>query len=127
MTAIAAFAAKAWGLLKAGAKWLLETPVALAALAGVVFGAFFMWRSSKNKINRLEDAVAVKATLNKVAKDEARAQALKESADAKDEEVKALEGSIAASKRRVAEIHEEKRLEDKSDEEVARIFADSGL
>ncbi len=121
------FLLKVWGWIKAGARWLWKTPLALGALLGIVFGAFFMWRSSKNKIKSLKDAVAVEGMMNKVAKDEARAEVLKASADVKDEEVKVLEGSIAASKRRIAEIHEDESLEDKSDEEIARIFSDSGL
>jgi hypothetical protein len=116
-----------WTALKRAWGWLLDNPVALAALAGGIVGAWFMWKRSTNKIASLEDAVAIGATKRKIAKHEARAEVLERAADAKEPEVVELKKNIAESKRRVLEINEGKRLERLTDDEVAKLFSESGL
>lgn len=121
------FLLKVWGWIKAAGRWLLDNPLAIAGMVGAVIGAWFMWKRSSNKIASLEDAVAVKATMVKVAKAEGRASALDDQADEVAEEREELKRSIAESKRRVAEIHEGKRLEGMSDDDVAELFTQAGL
>ena len=86
-----------------------------------------MWKRSSNKIASLEDAVAVKATMVKVAKAEGKAEALEAQADEVSEEREELKREIAASKKRVVEIHEGKPIEGMSDDEIAKMFSSSGL
>jgi len=116
-----------WKWLKAAWAWILDNPVAVAATLGAVLGAYLMWKSKKNQVASLEDAVEVQTTLRKVAKDEARAKLLAEQAEAADPEIKAVEERIQSHKRKIAEIRTGESLEGKPDEEVARILSDSGL
>jgi len=108
-------------------KWLKENPWAIiVALAGV-FSAYLVYKRKDNKISSLEDAVAVQSTKRKIAAVEAKAEVLKQQADAKAPEVAELDRKIADSKRRVVEIHEGQRLEGMDDDEVARMFSDARL
>jgi hypothetical protein len=113
--------------LKKAGTWLIENPWAIITALASVFGAYLLYKSKTNKIKSLQDAVAVKTTLSKIAADEARADMLIETADGMESEALLLEGKIKASKRRVAELHEDTNLEGKSDEEIAALFGDSGL
>jgi len=112
--------------LKIG-RWLRDNPWAIIVALLGVFSAYRILKSKDNKIANLQDAVAVQATKAKMAGMEARAKALKERADAREDEVKELDSKIAASKRRIVEIHENKVPEGASDEEIARMFTDSRL
>ncbi len=116
-----------WSALKKAGRWLLDNPIAIAGAVGAAVGAWFMWKSNQNKIASLEDAAAVAALKRKIAADEAKAEILEKKADAAEPEVTALKNEIAASKRRVVEIHEGEKLENKSDEEIADIFSRSRL
>jgi cell division protein FtsX len=116
-----------WNGLKAAWKWLLDNPIAVAATLGAVLGAYLMWKSRKNKIASLEDAVEVQTTLRKVAKDEARAKLLAEQADAVQPEAEALRAQIQLRKLKIAEIRTGESMEGKSDEEIARMLTDAGL
>lgn len=98
----------------------------LAAFAGVLL-AVFMWKSGRNQIGSLNDAVQVRAAVREIAAKEARAQALEEQSDTKGEEVNALRREIAASKRRVMEIHNAQPLDDLDDSEIATLFSASGF
>ena len=86
-----------------------------------------MWKSARNAVGSLDDAVQVRAAARQIAAKEARAAALDEQADGKSEQVKALRREVAASKRRVMEIHDAEPLDDKSDDEVADLFTRAGL
>ena len=107
--------------------WLKENPWAVVVSLVSVFGAYLLYKSKANKIASLQDAVEVQSALKRVAADEARAIVILETADAKEEDIKAIDKRIAASKRRVVEIHENKDVEGMDDEELARLFSDSGL
>ncbi len=115
------------GVVVGAYEWLRDNPLALAAMVGAVFGAWFMWKRSSNKIASLEDAVAVSATKVTIAKKMARAEALEARADDTAEEVQELKRAVAASERRVVEIHEGERLEGMSDEQIAQLFTEAGL
>lgn len=113
--------------LKSAAQWFVENPWAiLTALAGV-FGAYLLLKRKDNKISSLKDAVAVQATKAKIAADEREAQMLVDAAEGKEAKVREIDDRIAASKRRILEINEGKRLDGASDEEIAALFSDSGL
>ena len=116
-----------WAALKRAGAWLRDNPIALAASIGSIVGAYFMWKSRKNKIDSLEDALAVQATKTKIAKAEAKAEQLEASAAAREPEIVALEREIIESKKRVLEIHEKSSLKDKTDSEIADMFSKSGL
>jgi len=119
--------AKVWEILKKIGAWLRDNPWAIiVALAGV-FGAYRIVKSKNNKISTLQDAVAVQATLKQMSADKAKAEVLKQQADAREGEVQELESKIEASKRRVLEIHEGKPVKEATDEEVAGLFGRSGL
>lgn len=98
----------------------------LAAFGGVIL-AVFMWKASGNKVGSLNDAIQVRAAAKEIAAKEARARLLEEQADAKAEDVAALRREIAASKRRVMEIHDAEPLDDLDDSEVAALFSSSGF
>lgn len=120
---------KAWEILKKIGVWLRDNPWAIiVALAGV-FSAYRIVKSKNNKISTLQDAVVVQATLKQMSADKAKAEVLKQQADAREGEVQELEGRIEASKRRVLEIHEggKKPVKEATDEEVASLFGRSGL
>lgn len=124
---LVSFGRRLWDALNRAAKWLWENPIALGLMIGGVIGAWFVWKSKKNQIASLEDAVAVEATRRKIAKSEARAELLEKSAAAREPEVQALKEEIATSKRRVLELRMGSDLSELSDAEVARIFTESGL
>jgi hypothetical protein len=107
--------------------WVLENPWALLVAIAGVFGAFLIYKRKDNKIANLEDAVVVQATKRKIAAVEAKAEVLKKQADEQAPKVQELDKLVAESKRRVMEIHEERKLEDMSDEEVARLFSSTRL
>ena len=127
MTALAA----AWNWTKGAAhsiaEWFQKNPGALFALLGAAVGAFFVYRSSKNRIAALEDALEVEANRRKVAKLEAQAETLEKQAEAKEPEVKRLKAEIATSKRKVAEIEAGEKLEGLTDEEIAERFTNAGF
>lgn len=119
---------KVWGIIKNIGKWLRNNPWAIITALGGVFSAYLIVKSKNNSISTLQDAVAVQATLKQISVDKTKAEVLKQQADTKDPEIKELEAKIAASKRRVVEIHAGKPLsKEASDDEVARMFSDSGL
>ena len=119
--------ARIWGGLKAAWGWLLDNPIAVAATLGAVLGAYLMWKSKKNQVASLEDAVEVQTTLRKVAKDEARAALLAEQAEATRPEAEVVDERIRMGRRKIAEIRTGETMEGKTDEEIARILTDSGL
>lgn len=108
-------------------EWLRDNPLALMTMVGAVVGAWFMWKRSSNKIASLEDAVQVQAVKVTIAKKVAKAEYLEASADDRAAEVVVLKREIAASQKRVVEIHEGEPLEGKSDAEIAALFTDVGL
>lgn len=116
-----------WKVIQKAGAWIRDNPWALLVALGGVFGAYFIVRSKQNKINKLSDAVVVQATLKDIAATKAKAEVLKQQADAKSEDIAALDKKVAASKRRVVEISEGKPLEGASDEEIADMFSGSGL
>jgi len=118
---------KLWSYLKAAWRWVLDNPVAVAATLGAVLGAWFMWKSKRNQVSSLEDALEVQTTLRKVAKDEAKAKLLVQQAEAAEPEVEALKERIKANKVKVAEIRAGESMEGKDDDEVARMLSDAGL
>lgn len=113
--------------LKKIGKWLKDNPWSIIVALASVFGAYLVFKSKDNKISSLHDAVEVKTAMARVAKDEARAEALINGAHGKEDEITEVDKRIAASKRRVMEIHEAKDLEGMNDDEVAVLFSDSGL
>ena len=116
-----------WSWLKAAWRWLLDNPIAVAATLGAVIGAYLMWKSKKNQVASLEDAVEVQTTLRRVAKDEARAKLFVEQADAVQPEAEAVQYRIRVHKRKIAEIRTGETMEGKSDEEIARVLTGAGL
>jgi Flp pilus assembly protein TadB len=101
--------------------------VALAAAAGGVVGAYFMWKSRENQVASLEDAVAIQATKTKIAKAQAEAELLEQQSDALDPRVVELKKVITDSKRRVLELNKDAALNELSDADIARRFSESGL
>ena len=113
--------------LRAAWKWLKDNPWAIIVALLSVFSAYFLLKRKDNQIADLKDAVAVENTRKVIAANEAKAEVIKANADAKDEDIKKLDKEIAASKRRVMEIHKGESLEGKSDADIAALFSDSGL
>lgn len=124
---MAAFFVRVWGGIVVAAKWLWSRPVVLAGLAGAIIGAFFVVRSKRNQINNLKDAVEAQRIKASVAKKEARAEVLEASAEADEQEVRELKQDIVRSKQRVAELAHGRKLEGVPDDEIAKLFSDSGL
>lgn len=113
--------------IKAAVKWLWSRPVVLASIIGAIVGGLFIYRSNKNKIDSLKDAVEVHKAKSKIAKNTAKVESLEKRADEKAKKAKELKNEIAASKRRVVEINEQKSVEGMNDDEVAKLFSDSGF
>lgn len=117
-----------WGWIKRLGRWIRDNPIALAGVIGAAIGGFLMWKRYKGKVATLEDAVAIQATKRKIAKHETRAKMLEASADAREPEATALKKQIAESKRRVVEIqHGPAATASMNDEQIAKLFTDSGL
>jgi|SRR5690606_1683609 len=116
-----------WNWLKGAAVWLWERPVALAATIGSILGAFFMWRSKRNQVASLKDALEAKKFEKEIARHEATVELLKKQAGALDPRIEQLKKEINSSKKRVVEIREGRRLDDATDEEIAKLFSDSGF
>jgi hypothetical protein len=113
--------------LKNIGNWLRDNPWAIIVALASIFSAYLIYKRKDNKISSLEDAVVVQSTKRKIAAVEAKAEVLKQQADAKAPEVAELDRKVAESKRRVVEIHEGRRLEELNDDEVARMFSDARL
>ena len=107
--------------------WLKEHPWAIVVALASILGALLLWKSTGNAVGSLDDAIQVRAAAREIAAKEARAATLEEQADAKGENVTALRREVAASKRRVMEIHNAEPLDDKNDDEVAALFTDAGF
>lgn len=118
---------KLWESVKALGRWLAARPAVIAAAVGTLVGAFVMVRSKENQIGRLKDAFEAQRIKAQVAKDEAKAELLTEQANVHADEVAEIRTQITASKRRAAELAHARSLEDASDEEIAKLFRDSGL
>lgn len=114
-------------VLRAIWKWLKDNPWAIIAALLSVGAAYLLFKRKDNQIADLKDAVAVVNTRKVIAVNEAKADAIKASADAKEDDIKKLDKEIAASKRRVMEIHNGESLEGKDDDEVATLFSAAGL
>jgi hypothetical protein len=78
-------------------------------------------------VSSFDDAVYVRATTREIARKEADARVLEARADVKAEQVAALRREIAASKKRVMEIHNAQPLDDKSNDDIARMFTAAGF
>jgi len=113
-------------LLKAW-KWTKEHVWAVLAAAGGLLLAILLYLNRRNSISSVSDAVAVRGALKDIAAKEARARLLHEQGDAAKPEVERLESEIAASKRRVLEINNAEPLDNRSDDDVARLFTDAGF
>lgn len=123
---------KVWSWIVAAAKatwkWFRENPIALAAALGTALGAFLVYKSSRNRIRRLEDAVEVEANRKRIAAATATAKTLEKQAAEKEPEIRRLEAEVARAKRRVVEINEESEdVYTMSDDEVARRFSEAGF
>ena len=108
-------------------QWIKDHPWAILVALGSVLGALLLWKSAGNAVGSLDDAVQVRAAAREIAAKEARAATLEGQADAKAEDVEALRREVAASKRRVMEIHNAEPLDDKSDADVADLFSAAGF
>jgi len=113
--------------IKSAAKWIWSKPVILASIIGAIVGGFFIYKSNKNKIDSLKDAVEVHKAKSKIAKNTAKVESLEARANEKAKKAVELKKEIAASKRRVVEISEKKNVEGMNDNEVAKLFSDSGF
>lgn len=108
-------------------KWVKDHPWALLVAFASVLGALALWKSSGNKVASLNDAIQVRAAAREIAAKEGRADLLAEQADARGSDVSALHREVAASKRRVMEIHAAEPLDGRSDAEVAALFTEAGF
>jgi hypothetical protein len=114
--------------LKKVGHWLRDNPWAIIVSLVGVFGAYLLFKSKSNKIASLKDAVAVQAIKGQIAADEREVKLLVDGAEDREVEVQVIDEKIAASQRRIVEIHEGgQNLEEKSDDEIAALFSDSGL
>lgn len=108
-------------------RWVRENPWALLVALVGVFSAYLLLKSKHNKISTLKDAVAVKAAQADIVESETRATVIQASADARDDEVHAIDERITASMRRIVEINEGGVKKGATDAEIAALFHDSGL
>lgn len=118
---------KTWGVIKAVAQWLWSHPIAIASMIGTIVGGFIIYRSNKNQISNLKDAIEVQKAKNSIASNAAKVQQLEKNASANADRVKSLKKEISNSQKKVVEIHKQENLEDMNDEDIAKLFSDSNL
>ena len=107
--------------------WIKKYPWALLVALVSLAGAALLLLSRQNSVESLDDAVQIRAAVREIARKEARARELEAQADSMAPEVERLKEEIAASKKRVMEIHNAEPLQDKSDDDIARLFSDAGF
>lgn len=115
------------GWIRKALVWLWSHPAALVGAIGAFIGAFLMWRSDRNKVATLKDALTVQKAKNDIAKAEAQAELLEGQAGAAEPRVQELKKQIAESQRKVVVIAEGPHTKDLSDEEVADLFSRTGI
>lgn len=111
----------AWAWVKAHAIWL---GAALVGLVGIL--ALVASRRGGRGLS-FDEAMRLRRETREIAVKQTRADALIKAGDDAAPEVARLDAEIAASKRRVVEINSGTPVQELSDEEVARMFGDSGL
>lgn len=116
-----------WGWVKKAANWLWSRPAIIAGIVGALIGGFLIYKSTKNKVDNLKDAVEIQKSKTLVAKNTAKVEMLMESADKKAKQAEQLEKEIKNSKRRVVEISENQNVEGMTDDEIAKLFSNSGF
>jgi hypothetical protein len=107
--------------------WIKTHPWAIIVALVSSIGAFFLWKASSNEVASLDDAIQIRAATREIARKEMQAQMLESMGDSKKEEVDNLRQKITASKKRVMEIHNDAPLDDKSDDDIARLFTLAGF
>lgn len=107
--------------------WVKAHIVQLVIGVGALFFTALAIASRKPKELPVGKQAKLREALQEIAAKEGAAEQLEASAAAKQEDVDAAIAEVAESRRRVMEIQTGETLEGKSDEEVARMFADSGL
>lgn len=116
-----------WIWLKRAIAWISKHPVAIVSAIASGVGAYFIWRSSRNRIRSLEEAVEVQGAKAKIAKKESEARYLAKSGADHSVAAASINAEISRSKRRVVELNEGEPLEGKTDDEIARMFDKAGF
>jgi hypothetical protein len=107
--------------------WIKTHPKAAASAALSFLVALLWWKFKMGRQASLSDAITVRKETKVIAEKQGRATQLYIQGMAKSKESKQLEAEIADSKRRVLEIQKGESLGGKSDDEVARMFTNSGF
>lgn len=119
--------ASIWLWIKKAGAWLWSHPAAIVAAVSAFIGAFLMYRSDKNKVASMKDALIVQKAKTDIAAATAQAELLEKQAGASEPRVQELKQQITESQRKVVEITEGPHTKGMSDEEVADLFGRSGL
>jgi len=127
MNMITVFLGKIWSKIVSIGKWLWSQPIILASIISAVVGGLFIYKSSKNKIDNLKDGIEIQKAKNKISKNNAVVKELEKNADKHEKEINDLKKEISQSKKRVVELDKKESLEGLNDEEIAKIFSDSGI
>lgn len=94
---------------------------------GTLIGAVYLWWSKRNNIADLKTALEVQKVREEVAKSEAILQEKLADAAAAQPTIDAIEANIAAQKALALKLAHGTDFTGKTDQEIARIFSDSGL
>jgi len=111
-------------LLKRAWAWIKDHTIVLLAALISGFSAWLIYRSQRNKIETLEEALALQSIKMAAKAGERAAVLLEASSDSKEKAVSDLKKEISDSKRRALKV-EVPNIESKSDDEVAKIFSDT--
>lgn len=113
--------------MKAAWDWVKSHALALALGLAALLGAIAYIISKKGTGVGLPDAIALQQATREVATKEAQAAALVAQGDTAAPQVAVLQQQIADSKRRALAIHHGPVVTEMTDEQVADLFAHSGL
>jgi hypothetical protein len=100
--------------------WTKRNALALVGGLLAVLGALFWWSRNRDRVESFWDALIVERSRREIAVLEERRRALTESADARAEEVKAVEAKILENKRAAVSVRHEAQV--MSDAEVLVAF-----
>lgn len=112
-------------------KWIQDNPIAfivtLCSALSAALGAFLVWRSSRNKIATLEDALEAQAHRRRVVIAEAKAEVVTDVVEDLEADRIEVQKTISESRRRVVELERQTKTDDLSDADIARLFFNSGM
>ena len=108
-------------------QWIVSHWKELIAGISIFFGAIAIWLSRNNRINNPKIAIRVQKDAKEIARKEVLAELYEKEAHEKGFELIVLQNEVAESKAKVVEIMHGPNVKEMTDEEIAALYAKSGL